>query len=198
MSEVDPGVIRRLADMHAVYRMFGHAGQLIYVGMTGKAGQRFGDHSSKRWFPQVSTITLEWHATHAQAVLAEKRAITTERPRYNVVGTPRLAVGRRGQPVAAKPVEPDQPADVLGDILKAFGDDKGLFWKTLAERLAAQIPSRWAVATAESVSAVARSQDVPSTNVRCGDKVLKGCRRADVEVAAANRILGEAVQPWER
>jgi hypothetical protein len=201
MTEVDPGVIRRLADMHAVYRMFDHAGRLLYIGMTGQAGQRFGSHSQKVWFPLVSMITLEWHTTHAEAYLAETRAIAAERPRYNVAGTPKLAArrGRGQQPAAraaAKPAAPPPDRNVLGDVLKVFGDARGLHWQTIADRLAAQFPERWADVSKGAISAQARALGVPSVNVRyptAGDgKVLQGCRRADVEVAAANQILGEA------
>jgi hypothetical protein len=75
--------------MHAVYRMFDAERHLLYVGRTGNAGQRFGDHSMKRWFPLVKTIELEWCATRAEAVLAERRAIRSEHPRYNIAETPR-------------------------------------------------------------------------------------------------------------
>lgn len=88
-TDVDPRVVRRIADMHAVYRMFDAERHLLYVGRTGNAGQRFGDHSMKRWFPLVATIELEWFATQAEAVLVERRAIRTEHPRYNIAETPR-------------------------------------------------------------------------------------------------------------
>lgn len=84
---------RRLADMHAVYRMFDGSARLLYVGRTGRAGERFGDHSVKRWFPLVANITLEWFPTKAAADVAERRAIKRERPRYNIAGI-RPAAGR--------------------------------------------------------------------------------------------------------
>lgn len=94
---------RRIAEMHAVYRMYDDRGRLLYVGVTGDIGQRFGDHSMKRWFPLVERITLEWHETRAQAVLAESRAIAKERPRYNIAGTPELAkLRRRAAPRTSK------------------------------------------------------------------------------------------------
>jgi hypothetical protein len=85
-AELDPRVIRRLADWHAVYRMWDAEGKLLYVGKSGRAGHRFDTHSTKRWFPLVVMITLEWHETEAQAVLAERRAIATGNPRYNIAG----------------------------------------------------------------------------------------------------------------
>lgn len=77
---------RRFADMHALYRMYDEEGRLLYVGITGDPGQRFGDHAVKRWFPLVATVKLEWHPHRAAAAVAEKRAISAERPRYNRAG----------------------------------------------------------------------------------------------------------------
>jgi hypothetical protein len=75
--------------------------------------------------------------------------------------------------------------DVLADVLAVFGAETGLHWGTLAERLAAQIPDRWADATAEAVSAQCRDLGVPSVDVKSGGTVRKGCRKADVQSAAA-------------
>jgi hypothetical protein len=80
----------------------------------------------------------------------------------------------------------DEPIarDVLADVLAVFGTDTGLHWPVLAARLGAQIPDRWKDATADSVSAQARGLGVPSVDVKQFGRVLKGCRRADVEAAA--------------
>jgi hypothetical protein len=103
MTSVDDRVIRQLADMRAVYRMFNARGQLLYVGMSGELGIRIDRHDEKRWFPEVATIRLEWFPTEAAARLAEQRAIRSEHPRYNIVGKerrppvrPSVAVTLRG------------------------------------------------------------------------------------------------------
>ncbi len=188
MADMDPGVVRRLADMHAVYRLFDEAGRLLYIGMSGRAGRRFDDHAVKRWWPLVRTITLEWHATHAAARLAEKRAIADERPRYNVAGSP--ITPRR--PARAKETEPSARPDILSDVLKVFGDAKGLHWNAIAERLNERFPSRYRDVTKDQISVGCRDLGVASVLVSVDGKVLRGCRRADVEIAAANRILDEA------
>ena len=74
--------------------------------------------------------------------------------------------------------------DVLADVLQVFGADTGLHWQVLAERLDAQLPDRWADATAEAVSAECRALGVPSVDVKQFGRALKGCRRADVLKAA--------------
>jgi hypothetical protein len=74
--------------------------------------------------------------------------------------------------------------DVLADVLQVFGNDTGLQWQLLAARLDAQIPDRWADTTGEAISAECRARAVPSVDVKQFGRVLKGCRRADVERAA--------------
>jgi predicted GIY-YIG superfamily endonuclease len=103
--DIDPRDVRRMADMHAVYRMFDGEGRLLYIGRTGDAGRRFGDHTAKRWFPLVETIKLEWLPTEAAAVLAERRAIRAERPRYNIAETPKSRSPVRPAALTAVPPE---------------------------------------------------------------------------------------------
>jgi LAGLIDADG-like domain len=76
------------------------------------------------------------------------------------------------------------PRDVVRDVLAVFGDRAGLQWEELAARLATRFPERWADASAESVSAEVRSKGVRSVDIKADGKALKGCRLADVEVAA--------------
>lgn len=183
MNENHAEAIQRVAGMCAVYRMFDRAFRLLYIGKTSSAGQRFGAHSAKRWFPQVQMITLQWFDTEAQAAFEERRAIAAEQPLYNVAGNR----APRGSSVL-----PEDPSlDALTDVLTVFGDDRGLHWAVLAERLEARFPVLWTGATAEKVSAYCRALGVPSVDVRRGT-TRKGCRRADVEKIAADRIAGLA------
>ena len=71
--------------------------------------------------------------------------------------------------------------DVLADVLAVFGDDPGLHWQVLADRLAQRFPDRWDGATGDSVSADVRELGVPSVDVKMGGRALKGCRRVHVE-----------------
>ena len=83
-TAIDPRVVRQLASAHAVYRMFDGDKNLLYVGKTGHGARRLNEHSEKISFPLVATITLEWHASAADACVAERAAIRAERPQYNV------------------------------------------------------------------------------------------------------------------
>jgi hypothetical protein len=115
---------RRLADMHALYRMFDEHGHLLYIGITGDLGKRLGQHSFKRWFPLVQRITLEWLPNRAAALVAERRAISAERPRYNlaVLQPPKEPPKKARRPVPRKPEPPAAPRKLLDDLDEVLGD----------------------------------------------------------------------------
>jgi len=192
-AELTPALVRRLADMHAVYRMYDHSGRLLYIGMSGRAGRRFDEHAKKRWFPLVSTITLEWHDTHAAAVLAEKRAIADEQPRYNIAGSPfamkKRAASRRSSAASEDSAVAPTVTSLLADVLAVFAEqERHLHWDVIAERLDAEFPGRWREATAKLVSARCRAFGIPAVSCRMGIHVKNGCKKADV----ADAILRQA------
>lgn len=70
----------------ALYRFFGADDRLLYVGITGRLGQRWEAHvRQKPWWPKVRRQTTEWYDSRNAAAAAEKRAIQDEGPLYNVV-----------------------------------------------------------------------------------------------------------------
>ncbi|HEY1320381.1 MAG TPA: cell division protein FtsK, partial [Streptosporangiaceae bacterium] len=75
--------------------------------------------------------------------------------------------------------------DVLADALACFGDDSGLHWAALAERLADRYPDRWAGLTGDAISAQLRALGVRSVQVNRGGQNLQGCRRAALEALQA-------------
>ncbi len=80
-----PAALQSIADMDALYRMFGASGELLYIGITGRV-RRFDEHGEKRWFPLVTQISLEWLPDIDHARVAERRAIAMEHPFYNIAG----------------------------------------------------------------------------------------------------------------
>jgi DNA segregation ATPase FtsK/SpoIIIE, S-DNA-T family len=79
-----------------------------------------------------------------------------------------------------------EPArDVLADALACFGDDSGLHWGTLAERLAQRYPDRWADVTGDAISAQLRALGVRSVQVNRGGQNLQGCRAATLQALQA-------------
>lgn len=73
-------------DHTTLYRFYGEEHELLYVGISGNPGRRFSQHArDKPWWHLVAESTMEHFATRAEALEAERAAITSERPRYNMV-----------------------------------------------------------------------------------------------------------------
>lgn len=73
-----------IAGPTCVYRAF-IGDRLAYVGVTRNTLGRFSKHAvQKSWWQDVDRIDIDWHDTRAEAFAAEKRAISDERPLYNV------------------------------------------------------------------------------------------------------------------
>lgn len=73
----------------ALYRLFDEGGVLLYVGITVNPEERWVDHErTKSWWPQVAEKRIAWLDDRPTALTAELRAIKTEHPLHNVVGTP--------------------------------------------------------------------------------------------------------------
>ena len=70
----------------ALYRYFDAEGRLLYVGVSLSAIQRQMAHeASSPWYRSHASMTTEWFATRSEALEAERMAIITEKPIYNVV-----------------------------------------------------------------------------------------------------------------
>ncbi len=73
------------ARTHYVYRLFGDADDLLYVGIAHDPGTRLYIHRrEKPWWDEVRRTALETHPTRADAEYREAHAILTEHPRYNL------------------------------------------------------------------------------------------------------------------
>lgn len=68
-----------------LYRMFDAGGDLLYVGISRNLIERWRSHRREAaWWHDVETIAYEWHADRYRAEVAEKAAIRTERPLFNI------------------------------------------------------------------------------------------------------------------
>lgn len=77
---------------HCLYRFFDSDGDLLYVGITMNPAARWPKHSSgKHWWTEVETITLETFASREAVLAAEREAIKTEQPRYNITHAEKIA-----------------------------------------------------------------------------------------------------------
>lgn len=81
----------------AVYRLYDTEGALLYVGSSFDPDRRLVDHRRKAWGRLIARRTVEWHPDRDAADAAESRAIETEHPQYNHVGTPEYAARRRAE-----------------------------------------------------------------------------------------------------
>lgn len=77
----------RSVPTQTLYRYFDASGRLLYVGITQRGHRRSQEHAeTASWWPKVASQTLEHFDTHAEVEAAEKKAIHTEKPIYNIVG----------------------------------------------------------------------------------------------------------------
>jgi hypothetical protein len=77
--------INGAAAPHALYRFFDAAGALLYVGITNNPSRRFTQHGvSREWWHEVETIRMQRFPDREAVLAAEKAAIQSESPRYNI------------------------------------------------------------------------------------------------------------------
>lgn len=78
---------------HVLYRFVDSADRLLYVGITGNIDQRFTSHrGTKPWFREIADTRVEFFPDRESLELAEKVAIRTERPVYNIRDNPTRCV----------------------------------------------------------------------------------------------------------
>jgi len=69
----------------SLYRHFDAAGRLLYVGISLSAIYRLAQHhSGSRWAHKIATVTHKLFRTREEAIVAERKAIATENPVYNI------------------------------------------------------------------------------------------------------------------
>ena len=114
-----------MTQPQSLYRMYDAHGTLLYVGITQRRMQRFHEHSaSQSWWSQVARIDVEHHPDRAAVEAAERHAIQTEDPHYNVVGRRGTTyLPRRRQPAAAG----DHPLDLCPGDYKPYTEGR-LYW----------------------------------------------------------------------
>ena len=75
-----------------LYRHFDADKKLLYVGISLSAFARLSQHKDhSQWFEQIKTVTLESFDTREEAMAAERKAIRTENPQFNIAMKKTLA-----------------------------------------------------------------------------------------------------------
>lgn len=93
-----------LADYYlpTVYRLIGHAGEVLYVGCSQNLILRLASHRSQPYWPRVADVTWEEYQTLGIALDAEEALIRALRPPLNIEYTNRgKRYGRRRTRVSA-------------------------------------------------------------------------------------------------
>lgn len=73
-----------------VYRIFDADERLIYVGSTVNVFNRLESHKARWWAHQAARVKAKVYATIDAARAAERAAIASENPRWNVMGSRRI------------------------------------------------------------------------------------------------------------
>jgi len=85
----DAPVPNESASATTLYRMFAANDRLLYVGISARAVERWRPHGhDKKWWREVSGVTVQHFATREQALAAELVAIRTEAPKHNATDHP--------------------------------------------------------------------------------------------------------------
>jgi len=71
--------------MQQLYRHFNSKDELMYIGISLSTVARLSQHKEhSHWFSDITKVTIEKYETREEVLLAEKQAIQTEKPLYNI------------------------------------------------------------------------------------------------------------------
>lgn len=74
--------------MTYLYRFFDGSGQLLYVGLSYRIEKRLAAHHVMKPWDQIARIEISQFPTRGDAAAAEREAIMSEAPAWNVVYVP--------------------------------------------------------------------------------------------------------------
>lgn len=120
-----------------VYRLYDHAGRLLYIGITNSVYHRMNQHADdKRWWPEVDEERTEIvrYPTRDQALRAEEYAIKRELPRYNKVHHPAWGGTYVGERPTSRVSSPLVAAGVCAFLLA--GSWLGWWWVPVGPQVA--------------------------------------------------------------
>jgi len=88
----------------ALYRVWGDADLLLYIGVSNDFGRRWREHAERQpWWGEMRRLTVdEWFDSRPEAEEAEEAAIKAECPKYNIVHNG-IARGRVAHAALAEP-----------------------------------------------------------------------------------------------
>ena len=75
-----------MSDRTSLYRHWDADGDLLYVGISLSAVGRLAQHSkASHWANNIASVTIETFGSRKEAETAERRAISGENPRHNII-----------------------------------------------------------------------------------------------------------------
>jgi predicted GIY-YIG superfamily endonuclease len=81
---------------HFVYHLRGKRGRSLYIGLTMDLPRRLAEHRHNRLFGHlIGSVDVDGPLRFDQGRAAEREAIRTSRPAFNIEHTPRHRRGRR-------------------------------------------------------------------------------------------------------
>lgn len=89
-----------LTEPTYLYRVFGEAGVLLYIGITDDFGRRWKQHARMQpWWPERRSFAIDLYDSREEAKAAEEAAIKVERPKHNFVhASPEIRKARSKAP----------------------------------------------------------------------------------------------------
>lgn len=111
----------------SLYRLYDADDQLLYVGVAHSFLGRLRQHEDGQpWWNEAVRVTVEHYGSSAQALEAERVAIQTDRPRYNVFHNRSYAGPKRklGRPPLSENGETVRIAIRLSPDLKRRFEEK--------------------------------------------------------------------------
>jgi len=111
---------------HYVYRHFDRSGTLLYIGCTSDTGKRetLRRNSGVEWANSIASTQIEGFDNKRQALDAERAAIESERPLFNV---------RYAKPLPPRP--PRSIVEIHGYALRVIREARGRKVADLCESL---------------------------------------------------------------
>jgi len=95
-------------DDQYLYRLYGANGILLYTGISDDWTRRLRQHwQAKQWAAEILSVTLETYASRPAVSAAEREAIQSERPLYNIQHN------RRGPQASEEPAGTLTGTDIL-------------------------------------------------------------------------------------
>jgi ribosome-binding protein aMBF1 (putative translation factor) len=84
--------VAEIPEETALYRIFGEADLLLYIGISKSFGQRWKKEAADfTWWAERRRMTVEWLDSRPEAEDAEQAAIKAEHPKYNKRHVPVVA-----------------------------------------------------------------------------------------------------------